>query len=368
MEAQERISGGELGDRLGDRVDNQVESDLQPCKYQTGAILGKGSYSVVKEAFHIESGQKFAVKVISKRLMSGREKLIRNEILSLKKVSAGHRNILTLVDFFETTNNLYLVTDIACGGELFDRIINKGSYYESDAAALIRSIVSAVGYLHKHGIVHRDLKPENLLFRTADDNDDLLIADFGLARIIDEEKLSILNTSCGTPGYMAPEMVKKTGHGKPVDIWAIGVITYLVLCGYAPFDRETNAEEMQAILNAEVEFEPEEYWTHISDSAKDFICQCLVADPEKRMTAEQLINHPFLYSFNATDDERNLLPELKSNLMSRKSHNSTDAANRFIQRLTGASVMNGKFSASPETFKFTSSGNTTLDNISTISV
>lgn len=111
---------------------------------------------------------------------------------------------------------VYLVTDLALGGELFDRICRKGSYYESDAADLIRATLSAVAYLHDHGIVHRDLKPENLLFRTPEDNADLLIADFGLSRIMDEEQFHVLTTTCGTPGYMAPEIFKKSGHGKPV--------------------------------------------------------------------------------------------------------------------------------------------------------
>jgi calcium/calmodulin-dependent protein kinase I len=111
---------------------------------------------------------------------------------------------------------VYLVTDLALGGELFDRICRKGSYYESDAADLMRATLSAVAYLHDHGIVHRDLKPENLLFRTPEDNADLLIADFGLSRIMDEEQFHVLTTTCGTPGYMAPEIFKKSGHGKPV--------------------------------------------------------------------------------------------------------------------------------------------------------
>jgi len=148
-------------------------------------------------------------------MMAGREHMVRNEIAVLKKVSMGHQNILTLVDYFETMNNLYLVTDLALGGELFDRICRKGSYYESDAADLIRATLSAVAYLHDHGIVHRDLKPENLLFRTPEDNADLLIADFGLSRIMDEEAFHVLTTTCGTPGYMAPEIFNKSGHGKP---------------------------------------------------------------------------------------------------------------------------------------------------------
>lgn len=124
---------------------------------------------------------------------------IRNEISVLKSVSQGHKNIVTLWDYFETQNNLYLITDLALGGELFDRICSKGSYYELDAAKLVYVITSAVEYLHSHGIVHRDLKPENLLFRSKDENSDLLIADFGLSKVIDENTFSALTTTCGTP-------------------------------------------------------------------------------------------------------------------------------------------------------------------------
>lgn len=220
--------------------------------------------------------------------------MVKNEIIVLKRISQGHKNILTLVDYFETPNNLYLVTDLARGNELFDRIYHKGSFYESDAANIIRSIVSGVAYLHSHGIVHRDLKPENLLFQTPDEDSDLLIADFGLSRIIDEEKFRMLTTTCGTPAYMAPEIFKKTGHGKPVDVWAIGVITYFLLCGYTPFDRDSSAEEMQAILACDYAFEPEEYWQDVSQDARDFISKCLQIDIDKRMTAEECLKHPFL--------------------------------------------------------------------------
>ncbi len=113
-------------------------------------------------------------------------------------------------------------------------------------------------------LLHRDLKPENLLFRTPEDNADLLIADFGLSRIMDEEQFHVPTTTCGTPGYMAPEIFKKTGHGKPVDLWALGVITYFLLCGYTPFDRDSDFEEMQAILNADYSYTPLEYWRGVS--------------------------------------------------------------------------------------------------------
>lgn len=134
---------------------------------------------------------------------------VRNEIAVLKKVSSGHKNIVTLHDYFETAHNLYLVFDLCTGGELFDRICAKGNYYEADAAELVRTIMLAVQHIHAAGIVHRDLKPENLLFRTKAEEADIMIADFGLSRVLDDDKFTLLTEVCGTPGYMAPEIFKK---------------------------------------------------------------------------------------------------------------------------------------------------------------
>jgi calcium/calmodulin-dependent protein kinase I len=266
----------------------------------------------------------------------------------------GHQNILTLVDYFETLNNLYLVTDLALGGELFDRICRKGSYYESDAADLIRATLSAVAYLHDHGIVHRDLKPENLLFRTPEDNADLLIADFGLSRIMDEEQFHVLTTTCGTPGYMAPEIFKKTGHGKPVDIWAIGVITYFLLCGYTPFDRDSNLEEMQAILIADYSFTPIEYWRGVSLQARDFIKRCLTIDPTQRMTAHEALSHPFVAGEQPGRDGKDgkgsdLLPVVKKNFNARRTLHAAIDTVRAINKLREGQhgMMDGVVSTDP---------------------
>ncbi|KAK3168173.1 hypothetical protein OEA41_004619 [Lepraria neglecta] len=333
-----------------------AKPQIQPCRYKTGKTLGAGSYSVVKECVHIDTGRYYAAKVINKRMMQGREHMVRNEIAVLKRVSMGHQNILTLVDYFETMNNLYLVTDLALGGELFDRICRKGSYYESDAADLIRATLSAVAYLHDHGIVHRDLKPENLLFRTPEDNADLLIADFGLSRIMDEEAFHVLTTTCGTPGYMAPEIFKKTGHGKPVDVWAIGVITYFLLCGYTPFDRDSNLEEMQAILIADYSFTPLEYWRSVSLSAREFIKRCLTTDPQQRMTAHEALSHPFV---NDEMREReggrgqggDLLPVIKKNFNARRTLHAAIDTIRAINKLReggAAGLMEGAMSVDPK--------------------
>ncbi|KAI9756197.1 MAG: hypothetical protein M1815_004055 [Lichina confinis] len=343
MDAAQSKSGG-----------RSTKPQIQPCRYKTGRTLGAGSYSVVKECVHIDTGRYYASKVINKRLMAGREHMVRNEIAVLKKVSMGHQNILTLVDYFETMNNLYLVTDLALGGELFDRICRKGNYYESDAAHLIRATLSAVAYLHDHGIVHRDLKPENLLFRTPEDNADLLIADFGLSRIMDEEQFHVLTTTCGTPGYMAPEIFKKSGHGKPVDVWAIGVITYFLLCGYTPFDRDSNLEEMQAILVADYSFTPVEYWRGVSKAACDFIRRCLTIDPAHRLTAHEALSHPFVAEDTQVEQgSEDLLPVVKKNFNARRTLHAAIDTIRAINKLrdvggAAAAMMSGAMAMDPK--------------------
>ncbi|KAF8169795.1 calcium/calmodulin-dependent protein kinase [Pholiota molesta] len=275
-----------------------------PCQYRTGKTLGSGTYAIVKEAIHVETGKYYACKVINKRLMEGREHMVRNEIAVLKRVSSGHPNIVTLHDYFETAHNLYLCFDLCTGGELFDRICAKGNYYEADARALVRTIFVAVQYIHDSGIVHRDLKPENLLFRTEAEDADIMIADFGLSRVMEQEKLNQLTEICGTPGYMAPEIFKKTGHGKPVDVWAMGVITYFLLAGYTPFDRDSQQQEMEAILAGDYKFEPEEYWQNVSATAKAFVRTCLTIDPVQRPTAAQALEHKWL-----ADEKPHFVPD-----------------------------------------------------------
>lgn len=266
-----------------------------PCQYRTGRTLGSGTYAIVKEAIHVKTGQYYACKVINKKLMEGREHMVRNEIAVLKRISSGHPNIVTLHDYFETAHNLYLCFDLCTGGELFDSICARGQYTEADAAELVRTILGAVKYIHDCGIVHRDLKPENLLFRSKPERtSEIMIADFGLSRVMPDSKFSMLTEVCGTPGYMAPEIFKKTGHGKPVDVWAMGVITYFLLAGYTPFDRDTQKQEMEAIIAGDYRFEPEEYWNNVSEAARSFVSSCLTVDPDSRPTAAEALQLPWI--------------------------------------------------------------------------
>jgi serine/threonine protein kinase len=310
-----------------------------PCQYRTGKTLGSGTYAIVKEAVHIKTGKYYACKVINKKLMEGREFMVRNEIAVLKRVSSGHKNIVTLHDYFETSNNLYLCFDLCTGGELFDRICAKGNYHEPDAAELVRTIMKAVQYIHECNIVHRDLKPENLLFRTPAEEADIMVADFGLSRVMEEERFHLLTEICGTPGYMAPEIFKKTGHGKPVDIWAMGVISYFLLAGYTPFDRENQHQEMEAIIAGDYKFEPEEYWANVSTTARDFVSACLTVDPTQRPTATDMLQHRWLADEkphfvpdpeSPTGGPRDLLPHIQKRL---------DAKARFRRAVWGITAM-----------------------------
>ncbi|OXG18040.1 Ca2+/calmodulin-dependent protein kinase [Cryptococcus neoformans Ze90-1] len=329
-----------------------------PCQYKTGKTLGSGTYAVVKECVHITTGEYYACKVLNKKFLMGREHMVRNEIAVLKRVSAGHKNIVQLHDFFETTHNLYLVFDLCTGGELFDRICAKGSYFEKDAANIVRTVTSAVKYLHDQGIVHRDLKPENILFKSKAEDADLMLADFGLSKVLDDDKFAILTTTCGTPGYMAPEIFKKAGHGKPVDIWAIGVITYFLLCGYTPFDRDSQYEEMQAICKGDYRFEPVEYWTGVSETAKQFVRDCLTIDPTNRPTANELLNHPWLRDVEATKDEPaeakgvDLLPNVKAAFDAKKTFRKAVLSMMAVHRLQdhGATI-HGQTEAEQEKLK-----------------
>nr|XP_025948899.1 calcium/calmodulin-dependent protein kinase type 1 [Dromaius novaehollandiae] len=187
---------------------------------------------------------------------------------------------------------------LVSGGELFDRIVEKGFYTERDASALIRQILDAVKYLHDMGIVHRDLKPENLLYYSLDEDSKIMISDFGLSKI--EGCGSVMSTACGTPGYVAPEVLAQKPYSKAVDCWSIGVIAYILLCGYPPFYDENDAKLFEQILRAEYEFDSP-YWDDISDSAKDFIKHLMEKDPSKRFTCEQALQHPWIAGDTALD-------------------------------------------------------------------
>lgn len=251
--------------------------------YTLGDKVGEGSFSVVREATHNSSGDVVAVKIVQKSALSPQDRdALESEIAILKQLA--HPNIMVLREHFEDENAFYLVTEFLMGGELFDRIVEKEFYSEREARNVVRLLLSAVSYCHDEGIVHRDLKPENLLLTSRDDDLNIKIGDFGFAiRAVDG-----LNIACGTPGYVAPEILRGDAYGLPVDIWAMGVITYILLCGYPPFHDDNDATLFKMIKKGEFEFESP-YWDHVTDNARKFIERMLVLDPSERATAQELL-------------------------------------------------------------------------------
>uniref|UniRef100_UPI00398E5AF0 calcium/calmodulin-dependent protein kinase type 1D n=1 Tax=Pristiophorus japonicus TaxID=55135 RepID=UPI00398E5AF0 len=252
-------------------------------------ILGTGAFSEVVMAKEKTTGKMFAIKCIPKKALKGKESSIENEIAVLRRIK--HENIVALEDIYESPNHLYLVMQLVSGGELFDRIVEKGFYTEKDASTLIRQVLDAVQYLHKMCIVHRDLKPENLLYFSPAEKSKIMISDFGLSKM--EGTGDVMSTACGTPGYVAPEVLAQKPYSKAVDCWSIGVISYILLCGYPPFYDENDSRLFEQILKAEYEFDCP-YWDDISDSAKDFIKRLMEKDPIKRYTCEQALRHPWI--------------------------------------------------------------------------
>jgi calcium/calmodulin-dependent protein kinase I len=283
--------------KIGNYFPKHQKSDVEK-KYKIGKALGTGNFSVVKRCTDRETGIEYAMKIIDKKMVEGKEEMIETEVAILRKVK--HKNVISMVEAFDTADKLYLVMDLATGGELFERIVKKGSYTEADASALVRSMLEAIDYLHDLDIIHRDLKPENLLFADESETANLMITDFGLSKMMNDA--TFLTTACGTPGYVAPEVLKQKGYGKSVDLWSIGVITYILLCGYPPFYDEDQASLFETIIRGKFEFHAE-YWGGISASAKDLIKKLLTTDPAKRLTAKQALEHPWVQGADASQTD-----------------------------------------------------------------
>ncbi|KAG9248884.1 kinase-like domain-containing protein [Calycina marina] len=286
------------------KLHGQPESYDKKARYRFGRTLGAGTYGIVREADGPMG--KVAVKIILKKNVKGNEQMVYDELEMLQRMK--HPHIVRFVDWFESRDKYYIVTQLATGGELFDRICEQGRFTEKDASQTIRQVLEAVDYLHDNNVVHRDLKPENLLYLTTAPSSGLVLADFGIAKMLDS-KDEVLTTMAGSFGYAAPEVMLKQGHGKPVDMWSLGVITYTLLCGYSPFRSENLQDLIDECSNARVVFH-ERYWKDVSDDAKDFIGHLLQPDAEERSSSKEALNHIWLSGENATD--HNLLPEIKA--------------------------------------------------------
>jgi len=285
--------------------------DIHPVKdvldrYSLGKQIGDGNFAVVRTcrarygATVGLMGSEFAMKVIDKAKLGGKEEMVRSEVSIMKRCT--HSNIVQLLEEFETKDSIYLVMELVKDGDLFDAITRHQKFEERVAARMVRDVASALAYLHSSRIVHRDLKPENLLVVYGKDGGggggggaavapSLKLADFGLAMVVDEP----LVTVCGTPTYVAPEILTETGYGLPVDIWALGIITYILLCGFPPFrsPERRQSELFEIIKRGEFEY-LSPYWDSISSGVCDLIDSMLDMDTRRRYQAHHVLNHKWI--------------------------------------------------------------------------
>lgn len=266
-------------------------------------ILGEGASAVVRKGIKKDTGETFAIKIIDKSAMCQDElESLYNELKIMSIID--HPNIVRVYEYYECHGVVFIVMELMSGGELFDKIVEVEHYTEKQAAESFKPIVDAVRYCHSLGIVHRDLKPENLLYSTNDDSAILKVSDFGFAKFLIPKGGEQLFTACGTPSYVAPEIINSHGYDRKIDCWSLGVILYVMLCGFPPFYAEDNNELFTLIKGGKFEF-PTPYWDTISDGAKDLIKSLLVVDPSKRLSCDEILKHPWL---NKSQHSKEALP------------------------------------------------------------
>ncbi|KAK9714980.1 hypothetical protein RND81_06G135200 [Saponaria officinalis] len=259
--------------------------------YTLGKELGRGRYGITYLCTENKTGQNYACKSILKRkLVTKNDKDdLRREIQILQHLS-GQGNIVAFKDVFEDTQSVHVVMELCVGGELFDRIIAQGHYSEQAAAKICRQVVEVVRVCHFMGVLHRDLKPENFLLASKDDDVMLKATDFGLSVFIEEGR--VYRDLVGSAYYVAPEVLRRN-YGKEIDIWSAGIILYILLCGVPPFWAETESGIFDAILSGGIDFDRDP-WPSISNSAKDLVRKMLNPDPKKRITPEEVLEHPWM--------------------------------------------------------------------------
>eukprot|EP00742_Colponemidia_sp_Colp-10_P002048 GILJ01002188.1.p1 GENE.GILJ01002188.1~~GILJ01002188.1.p1 ORF type:complete len:487 (+),score=92.76 GILJ01002188.1:68-1528(+) len=297
--------------------------------------VGHGHFGTVRVAKHKITGRRYAVKTIEKRKIADEMHMLKSELDVLRSVD--HPNIIKFFETYEDPVYFHLVMELCTGGELFDRVIAKGAFSEKDAALLMHKIVSAINHCHDANICHRDLKPENFLFESPDERAEIKIIDFGLSQKY--SKGEEMTTVVGTPYYVAPEVLK--GHyDQSCDMWSLGVITYILLCGFPPFNGNDNATIFRKIMKGDFSFDFPQ-WSHVSDLAKDFIRRLLTVDPKARFTAPQALQHQWLTAQAPTHSlDYNIVNSLRNYADSRKL--KKEALTVMVKMLNDTEVTNLK--------------------------
>ena len=262
--------------------------NIKDCYIIEKTTLGEGSFGFVKLATRISDSAQRAIKVIPKRRVK-RPELLTNEINVMKQID--HPNIIQLYETFEDSQYIYLVLEVCEGGELFDKIIEISHFSEHDACSLFKQVISTISYLHSKHIVHRDLKPENFLFSSTRPDALLKLIDFGFSRVLGGSQK--MNSRSGTCYYVAPEVYRGLEYDDKCDMWSAGVILYMMLAGYAPFDGDTEKEILVSAINDKLTFY-DRVWANISGAAKDLLIHLIDKSPQTRYSVVEVLNHPWL--------------------------------------------------------------------------
>ncbi|XP_036934200.1 serine/threonine-protein kinase H1 homolog [Acanthopagrus latus] len=312
------------------------------ARYDIKALIGRGSFSRVVRVEHRATRQPFAIKMMEVEAPEGRE-VCAAELAVLQRVS--HSNVIQLIEVFQFPQRVYMVLELATGGELLDRVVSRGHYTERDATRALQMVLAGVGYLHNLGITHRDLKPENLLYYHPGADSRLLVTDFGLATSgstgaesedSGSDRTWSLRTTCGTPEYLAPEVLLRKPYSCGVDMWAMGVIAYIVLSGSMPFEDDSRTRLYRSIVRGKYSFHGDP-WPSVSNRAKDFIQQLLQLDPATRLTADRAIHHPWVVTMAASSSMKNLHRSISQNLMRQRASRSSSRCPSRTTASTGGS-------------------------------
>ena len=294
-------------------------------EYELKETLGSGAFAKVVKVVHKKTGQNRALKIIKKQKDQDPARMYL-EVEILKKLV--HPNIMQIFEFYEDKKHFQIITELCDGGELFDMIVQKGTFSEDEGAWVMKQLISAVNYIHTNSICHRDIKPENILLDTKKDNI-IKIIDWGTARFFDKNKK--MNKISGTPYYIAPEVLFEK-YDEKCDIWSCGIIMYILLCGYPPFNGENDSEILAKIKLGKFSF-PDEEWEHVSEGAKDLIKKLLIFKPEERPSASAVLEHPWIKDNNKREVNQTLGKKCLNNM--RKFH-----AGRKLQQAALTYIVN----------------------------
>ncbi|XP_062203269.1 calcium-dependent protein kinase 27-like [Phragmites australis] len=334
----------------------QVESVLRrktenlKDKYSLGRKLGQGQFGTTYLCVDKATGREYACKSIAKRKLITDEDVedVRREIQIMHHL-AGHPNIISIRGAYEDAVAVHVVMELCAGGELFDRIVRRGHYTERQAAALARVIVAVVESCHSLGVMHRDLKPENFLFVGNDEDAPLKTIDFGLSMFFRPGEA--FTDVVGSPYYVAPEVLKKH-YGQEADVWSAGVIIYILLCGVPPFWAETEQGIFEQVLHGSLDFESDP-WPGVSENAKDLLRKVLVRDPKKRLTAHQVLCHPWLQMIGSAPDK-----PLDSAVLSRlKQFSAMNKLKKMALRVIAENLSEEEIAGLKEMFKMMDTDN-----------